>query len=73
MTVESKATSHDKAELRHLCEETGISVDALASEWFHSPNVLLGNQSPLDACKSKTGRQEVQRILARIATADFVA
>ena len=42
-------------------------------DWFRSPNVLLGNQAPRDACKFTVGIQEVQRILARIATADFIA
>lgn len=42
-------------------------------EWFRSPNVLLGNSAPMEACQFGIGVQEVQRILARIHTADFIA
>lgn len=60
-------------EVARVGEEAFAGDKGAFQEWYRSPNVLLGNQAPLDACKFTVGIQEVQRILARIATADFIA
>ena len=60
-------------EVARVGEEAFVGEEGAFQEWFRNPNVLLGNQAPQDACKFTVGIQEVQRILARIATADFIA
>jgi putative toxin-antitoxin system antitoxin component (TIGR02293 family) len=60
-------------EVARVGEEAFAGDQGAFQDWFRSPNVLLGNQVPKDACKFTVGIQEVQRILARIATADFSA
>lgn len=41
--------------------------------WFQAPNILLGNMPPLQAARFDFGAREVEKILARIRTGDFIA
>jgi hypothetical protein len=56
-----------------LEEVAGVGEEGSYQEWFRSPHTLFDDQAPLDACKFAVGNQEVQRILTRIATPDFIA
>lgn len=40
--------------------------------WLRRSNLLLGNLSPVEVCGFAIGIREVQRVLARIRTADFL-
>ncbi|MCC5807977.1 MAG: DUF2384 domain-containing protein [Opitutales bacterium] len=46
--------------------------DAL-KRWFQAPNILLGNMPPLQAARFDFGAREVEKLLARIRTGDFIA
>jgi putative toxin-antitoxin system antitoxin component (TIGR02293 family) len=61
--------------LRETIQE---GMDAFAGDaaafhaWFRRSNLLLGNLSPLEVCGFAIGIREVQRVLSRIRTADFL-
>ena len=41
--------------------------------WFRQPNILLDDKTPMDSCRFTFGIREVEKLLARIRTADFIA
>lgn len=60
--------------LREVVEEgMNAFADAAAFHaWLRRSNLLLGNLSPVEVCGFAIGIREVQRVLSRIRTADFL-